>query len=84
MFWIWLESPHWSDSNHIQNTYFFKVLDTIFLHNLWLILTCEAKVSLNQIVIITNFVVISSVGIKRFVCNKHLALCVTSGNKAIK
>ena len=45
MFRYLLESPHWGDSNKYPKHMFFKVLNTIFLYNLWLIVTSEAKVS---------------------------------------
>ena len=40
----------------------------MFLHNLWLIVTSQAMFLNSQIVIIMNFVVVSSVGIKRVIC----------------
>ena len=57
--------PH---KTNIQNIYSFKVLNTIFLHNLWLTVTHKRRFRDSQIVIITNFVVVSSVGVKRVVC----------------
>ena len=48
--------------------YFFKVLNTIFLHNLWLTVPLKRRFHMSQIVVITNFVMVSSIGINRVVC----------------
>ena len=55
---------------NIQNICFLKALNTIFLHSLCLILLpLMLRFRDRQIVILTIFVVVSSVGIKRVVCN---------------
>ena len=53
---------------NIQNICIFKVLNTIILHNLWLIVTHKRMFPDIQIVITRNFVVVLSVGVKRVVC----------------
>ena len=53
---------------NIQNICFFKIFNTIFMHNLRLMVPLKRRFRDSQIVIITNFVVVSSVGIKRVVC----------------
>ena len=67
MFWIFVRTE--AILTNIQNICFFKVFITIyFWHNLWQIVT----IRYSQIVIITNFVIASSVGIKRVVCSISL------------
>ena len=51
MFWLTV-----SILTNIQNICFFKVLNTTFLHNLWL-LPVKRRLRVTQIVIITIFVV---------------------------
>ena len=59
----------------MQNIYFFKVLSSMFLHICDLLLPLKRRFPDSQIVILPNFVVVSSVGINRVVCTlteKHL------------
>ena len=62
---------------NIQNICFFKALNTIFLHNMWLLLLPKRTFCDSQIGIITNFVLVLSASIKRVVCTTYYAfLCI--------
>ena len=64
-----LESPHWGDSNKYPQHTFLGILNTVFLNISNYLSHLELRNRCIQIAVITNFVVISNVGIKRFDCN---------------
>ena len=66
MLWIFLESPRPGDSNKYSIHLFLGVLNTIFLNIFNYLPHLELRDRPIKIVVVTNFVVISSVGIKRF------------------
>ena len=63
-----LESPRRGDSNNYPQHMFLGVLNTAFLNISNYLLHLELRNRSIPIVVVTNFVVISSVGIKRFHC----------------
>ena len=63
-----LESPHWGDSNKYHQHMFLGVLNTVFLNSSNYLAHLELRNLSIQIFVITNFVVISNVGIKKFDC----------------
>ena len=69
-----LELPHWGDSNKYPQHMFLRVLNTVFLNISNYLPHLEQRNRPIQIVVITNFIVISSVGIKRFDCTMKILL----------
>ena len=64
-----LESACWGDSNKYPQHMSLGVLNTVFLNISYYLPHLELKNRSIQIVLVTNFVLISNVGIKRFDCN---------------
>ena len=63
-----LESPRCGDSNKYPQHMFLGVLNIVFLNISNYLPHVELRNRSIQIVVVTNFVVISNVGIKRFDC----------------
>ena len=63
-----LESPRWGDSNKSPQRMFLGVLNTIFLNISYYLPHLKLRNRSIQIVVLTNFVVISNVDIKRLEC----------------
>ena len=61
--------PQQGNSNRYPQHMFLGVLNTVFFHTSNFLPHLEIMNRSIQIVIITNFVIISNVGIKRFECN---------------
>ena len=66
-----LESPRRGDSNNYPQHMFLGVLNTEFLNISNYLPHLELRNRSIQIVVVTNFVVISNVGIKRFDCTSN-------------
>ena len=71
MFWIFAGIASGNSNKYPKHFFFFKVLNTIFLHSLLLIVPLK-QMFYDQTDIIMNFVIVSSVGIKRLVCTWKL------------
>ena len=66
--WYLLESPRRGDSNKYQQHMFLRVLNTVFLNISNYLSHLELRNRSIQLVVISNFAVISNVGIKKFNC----------------
>ena len=69
-----LESPQRGDSNIYPQHMFLGVLNTVFLNISNYLPHLELRNRSNQIIVKTNFVVISIVGIKRFDCSSQFRI----------
>ena len=66
-----LESPRRGDSNKYTQHMFFGVLNTVFLNISNYLPHLEVRSRSIQIVVITNFVVLSNVDVKRLDCTQE-------------
>ena len=78
-----LESPRRGDSNKYPQHMLLGVLNTVFLNISNYLSHLELRNRSIQIVVVTNIVVISNVGIKRFDCIKLFSLLTQWNTKLI-